>query len=264
MVLPSRMMVTASATLRISLSLWLMMMLVTPWPFRWRIRSSRWPESSSLSAAVGSSRISSFTSLESALAISTSCCLPTLMCWTGVTGFSLEAHAGQQLCCFQVGLPPVHPAVVGLFVAQVDVLGDGQVRAQRQFLVDDHDAALLAVRDAGEIAGFVFEEDVAVEGVVRIDAGQHFHEGGFPGAVFTADGVDLTAVHVQGDVLQGFHAGEGLGDSSHLKNGCVHRQFPLTGRSLAFLLLQEVAGRAVAGSGRRPQPLADYLTSDSL
>ena len=97
MVLPSRMMVTASATLRISLSLWLMMMLVTPCPFRWRIRSSRWPESSSLSAAVGSSRISSLTSLESALAISTSCCLPTLMCWTGVTGFSLRPTRASSL-----------------------------------------------------------------------------------------------------------------------------------------------------------------------
>ena len=102
--LPSRMMVTASATLRISLSLWLMMMLVTPWPFRCRIRSSRWSESSSFRAAVGSSRISSFTSLDSALAISTSCCLPTLMCWMGVIGFSSRPTRASSLAASRLVL----------------------------------------------------------------------------------------------------------------------------------------------------------------
>ncbi len=146
-------------------------------------------------------------------------------------GIFAQPHAGQEFRGLQVGLAPVHPAALGLFVAEVDVLGNGQVGAQCQFLVDDNDAALLAVTDAGKIAGFVFKQDRPVKGVVRVNAGQHLHQGGFSRPVFTADSVYLAAVHVQGDVLEGLHAWEGLGDSSHLKNGCFHRQFPLTCRN---------------------------------
>ncbi len=76
---PSRMIVIESAMASISLSLWEMMMLVMPRERRPRSRSSRCSESSSLSADVGSSRMSRRTSFASARAISTSCCLPTPM-----------------------------------------------------------------------------------------------------------------------------------------------------------------------------------------
>jgi hypothetical protein len=85
---PSRITVTVSATRRTSLSLWLMMMLVTPCAFSSSIRSSSAWLSASDSAAVGSSRISSRTSLDRALAISTSCCLPTPSLSTSVVGAS--------------------------------------------------------------------------------------------------------------------------------------------------------------------------------
>ncbi len=85
---PSRMIVTESATLRISFSLWEMMIEVMPWFFSSRIRSRSLPLSSSFRAAVGSSRMSSLTSFDSALAISTSCCLPTPMSATRVSGCS--------------------------------------------------------------------------------------------------------------------------------------------------------------------------------
>ena len=88
MVRPSRMIVVRSAISAISLSLCEMMIDVMPCPLRWRSRSSRCSESVSLSAAVGSSRMSSRTSFESALAISMSCCLPTPRVPTGVSGFS--------------------------------------------------------------------------------------------------------------------------------------------------------------------------------
>ena len=75
-------------TAAISFSLWMRITQVMPSARRPRSTSSRCAESSSLSAAVGSSRISSRTSLDSALAISTSCCLPTPRSTTGVTGRS--------------------------------------------------------------------------------------------------------------------------------------------------------------------------------
>ena len=87
-VLPSRMIVVEFAMSAISLSLCEIMIDVMPCPCRCSSRFSRCSESESLSAAVGSSRMSSFTFLESALAISTSCCLPTPSWPIGVVGFS--------------------------------------------------------------------------------------------------------------------------------------------------------------------------------
>ena len=85
---PSRMMVMESEICSISLSLWEIMMQVIPLLRSPLSSSSRCRESSSLRAAVGSSRISSFTSLASAFAISTSCCLPMPMLLICVFGFS--------------------------------------------------------------------------------------------------------------------------------------------------------------------------------
>src|SRR5665647_1328048 len=112
MVRPSRMMVVRSAIDASSLSLWEIMMQVMPWALSWRSRPSRCSESWSFRAAVGSSRISSLTSLESALAISMSCCLRTPSRPTGVTGLSFRptrsiSAAASALDLFQ----PISPAV---------------------------------------------------------------------------------------------------------------------------------------------------------
>ena len=48
-----------------------------------------------------------------------------------------------------------------LLVAEEDVLGDRQERHQRQFLVDDDDAELLAVGDAAKAPLLALEEDLA-------------------------------------------------------------------------------------------------------
>jgi hypothetical protein len=81
----------------------------------------------------------------------------------GVTGFSRRPDPAQQLRCRRglVSVPVDQPAR-GALVAEEDVLGDGQVRHQRQLLVDDHDAALLAVRMSGELALLALEEDLAL------------------------------------------------------------------------------------------------------
>ena len=111
MVLPSRRMVIESAICSISLSLWLMMIELTPLPLRPTIRSSRCCESLSLRAAVGSSRISSFTDLCSAFAISTSCCLPTPMCLICVSGSSRRpTRCSTSAACFLASRQLMTPA----------------------------------------------------------------------------------------------------------------------------------------------------------
>ena len=155
MVLPSRRMVIASATRSISLSLWQIMIEVMPLACSPLSRSSRCWESSSLSAAVGSSRMSSLTSLPSALAISTSCCLPTPMSLDGRERVLAQADPGQQLDGPVVGGVPVDHAADGGLVAEEDVLGDRELGDQRELLVDDHDAGRFAVPDVLERDGLV-------------------------------------------------------------------------------------------------------------
>ena len=87
--------------------------------------------------------------------------------------------------------------------------------------MDDDDAALLAVPDIGEFTELAVEVDFAAVGAGRIDTGQHLHQGGFPGAVLPANGVDFPSTDGQADVLQGFDAREFLGDRPHLKNVVV-------------------------------------------
>ena len=111
MVCPSRMTVTESETAAISLSLWEIMIMVMPCSSRsLRMRARRLAESSSLSAAVGSSRMSSLTSFDKALAISTSCWRPTPMSTMRVAGSESSptirrSFAASALVVFQSMTP---------------------------------------------------------------------------------------------------------------------------------------------------------------
>jgi len=58
-------------------------------------------------------------------------------------------------------LNAVDDAHLGRLVAEKDVLGDRQQRHQRQFLVDDDDADMLAIRNAVETTRLAFVDDVA-------------------------------------------------------------------------------------------------------
>ena len=215
---PSRSTVMELATFEISLSLWEIRIEEMP---RFLNSSSRFSSASlslSFRLAVGSSRISSFTSLDSALAISTSCCLPTPISVIRVAGDSLKPDHAEQVAGPQRHGGPVDHAVFGLLVAEEDVFGDGEQRHQRQFLVDDDDAGLLAVRDAGEAPFLPLEPDLAGVGAVGIDAAQNLHQRRFAGPVLAHQRMDLAAFHTQIDVLKRVDARKRLGDPPHFKD----------------------------------------------
>src|SRR5665648_779094 len=101
-----------------------------------------------------------------------------------------------------VGPVPVDDAVRGALVAQEDVLGDRQVGAQRELLVDDHDAVVLAVPDPAELDRLALEGDLAVIGAVRVHPGENLHQGGLACPVLPADRVNLPRADRERDVLQ--------------------------------------------------------------
>ena len=129
-----------------------------------------------------------------------------------------QPHPGQQFGGPGPGLGPVDHAALGGLVAEEDVLHDGQFGDEREFLVDDHDAGVLAGPDVLELLDFVLVNDVPGVGAVGVDPREHLHQGRFPGAVLTADGVDLAGLHPQAHIGQSFNAGEFLGDGAHLED----------------------------------------------
>ena len=139
-----------------------------------------------------------------------------------VVGFSLRptrlsSAAASKFVVFQ----SIRPRRL-LLVVEEDVLGDREVGAEGELLMDDDDALGLAVAKALEGDFLAFEDDVAVVRAVRVDARQHLHESRLAGAVLAADGVDLAALDLEVDVRECFHAGEGLGDAAHLENVVRH------------------------------------------
>ena len=224
---PSRMIVIESEICSISLSLWEIMIEVIPLRRSPSSRVSRCWESASLSAAVGSSRISSLTSLARALAISTSCCLPMPMFLISVEGSSDRPTRASSSLARLLRREPVDHAAVGVLVAEEEVLHDAQLGDERQLLVDDDDAGALALADAVEPALLVLEDDLALVGAVRVDPGQDLHQGRLAGAVLPADRVDLTPFDVDRDVGERLDAGELLGDRPHREDQVFHTHVPL-------------------------------------
>jgi hypothetical protein len=119
-------------------------------------------------------------------------------------------------------LVPVDPDARGDLMAQQDVLVDCHVRDQRKFLVDDRNAHLFAVSDALELLHRVVEEDVAGIAAERVHAAQYFHQGRLAGPVFSHQAVDLSLLHLEGDVAQGLDPRERLRDVLHCQN--AHRR----------------------------------------
>ena len=117
------------------------------------------------------------------------------------------------------GLRPVdHALGAALFISEENILRDGEVGAQRQLLVDDNDTLRLTVLQVVELTDFAFVDDITRVGSVGPDTGQNIHQCGFSGAVFSAEGVDLSLSHLDVDIVQCLDAGEFLGDVIHFQN----------------------------------------------
>jgi hypothetical protein len=96
---------------------------------------------------------------------------------------------------------------------EMDVLGDGQVLHQVEFLVDGGDAEAHG-RD-GRAEGDLLAAPAQTAGVGLVGAGQDFDEGRFAGAVLAEQAVHLTGLDVEVDAVEGPDSGERLGDAGH-------------------------------------------------
>ena len=178
------------------------------------------------SAAVGSSRITSFEFHCTALATATDCRWPPESDGDRLAD-RVDRRDGERLQ--RLGrlllhdrlLQPLEPVV--LLAAEIHVLHDVEVVAEREILVDDLDAELRGVLRPVDVHLFALEQDLAAVGGVR--ARDAFDQRRLAGAVVADEGHDLAAPHLEVDVGQRLHRAERLRDASELKErGLVHRR----------------------------------------
>ena len=93
--------------------------------------------------------------------------------------------------------------------AKAEIFGDGEVRAESEFLVNHGDAEAAGGEWIGGMNEFAVEENFA--GVGGVNAGQNFAQGAFAGAVLADEGVAMAALDGEGDSVQGEDAGEAFG-----------------------------------------------------
>ncbi len=136
----------------------------------------------------------------------------------------LGVHRQVVACCQLSQAAFHHPGRAderGAGQAEGHVLGHGVGVDQFEVLVDHADAVGDGVPGAPYADPFSSQVDGA--GVGLVQAVEGVHEGGFAGAVFPEQGVDLSRPDLEGDVVVGPHAGEGFHDVLHEELGVVLR-----------------------------------------
>ena len=89
--------------------------------------------------------------------------------WGG--GVLIQPDLAHQRFCVGIGLVPVDEVgLVVTLVADEDVLRDGEVRTQRQFLVNDDDSLTLGIVDGMEAGFFALVDDLPRVGPKRMNA----------------------------------------------------------------------------------------------
>src|SRR5438552_10244077 len=102
-----------------------------------------------------------------------------------------------------------------LLAAEKNVLGDVEVRNERELLKDDGDAEPSRVRRRFQPHRLAIEQDLARVGTLR--AAEDAHQRRLPRAVLSEKEMDVARVHRKRDVVERADAREALGDSAHLE-----------------------------------------------
>ena len=85
--------------------------------------------------------------------------------------------------------------------------------------MDNADARFLRV--LRPVERHLFTEKILAAGVFLIDAGQHFHHGGLPGAVFSHQRHHLAGIDAEGSAGKRLHAGKALSIPFSCSKGCI-------------------------------------------
>ena len=130
-------------------------------------------------------------------------------------GYCRNIQGFQELSGPFVHLLPVGQGAPGS--AYIHILRHRQIGAEGNFLINRADARVLGIlRRADRNRSFVaLDKDLTA--VLFIDAGKHFDQGGFAGAVFAHQRVDLALSQSKIHILQSLNAGEVFANAAHFQ-----------------------------------------------
>ena len=111
----------------------------------------------------------------------------------------------------------VHQAVFPQLPAHEDILVDGHVQDGVQLLVDHGDPRVHGLLGVCRMIGLPVKEDLAA-GVLGVNAHQDLHQGGFSGAVFSHQRMDLSRLYLQLHMIKCRYAWKGFADISHFQH----------------------------------------------
>ena len=135
-------------------------------------------------------------------------------------GINGQMEAVQQLLGSAVLLGLVQENTLGGLASDVNIIRNGQVLHQVQFLMYDTDASVLCV--LGAIDFDLLTEEFNGTAVLGVDTGQNLHQCGLTGAVFADQCHDFTAAHFELCVIQRVNTGEVFLNALHLQNCFAH------------------------------------------
>ena len=222
---PSRRTVARSHSSNTSSSRWQTNRMATPRSRVWRTIAKSRSTSCADSDAVGSSRIRTRASSDSALAISMSCWSAIDRPRTIAPGRTATSSSGEDRCGLAAHRAPVDRAERGRRrVTQEDVLGDRQVGEQRgswwTTAMPERAGLRRAVR-----ASTGSPSSAIVAGVRLVDAGEDLDERALAGAVLADERVDLAGPQLERDVVERLGRAEPLRDAGATARAPGRRRF---------------------------------------
>ena len=141
----------------------------------------------------------------------------------GCVEVELHPESRHELADSRMGAGEIDsPARCHRFVAENDVLGDGEVVGQHEVLVNHSDAGRDGVGGGAKRASGSVDGDGSLVGLVH--AVQRLHQRGLAGTVLADDRVNGARTNREVHIMVGDDAGEGLGDSTQLDREVAARE----------------------------------------
>ncbi len=124
---------------------------------------------------------------------------------------------GQGVLDLPAARAPAEDAGRPLLTSEHHVLFDGQMRGERELLVDHRDAVAAAGQRIGGTVGPAVEPHLPAVGLER--PAQDLDQGALARSVLPKEGVDLSQAEGQVDPVQGARGAEALGQPAHDEDG---------------------------------------------
>src|SRR5690606_22674317 len=153
--------------------------------------------------------------------INASCNRNQLLYGDGITGQRLRDINIQVVILQQFTRPlidrlPVNQAPAFRFTAEVDIVRNGEIRQQIDFLIHGADTQCLRIAGAGGKYRLAVQQYIAA--IAGVYTGHHLDQRGFTRAVFTQQCMDFTRAQRKVNALQCMDAGKFFMDSPQLEN----------------------------------------------